>query len=125
MDGSVVQRPEVPPTEGGSQTAKLPGAPRATTSSTADAGSLKDVRLVSIGPSEARLLVGGAPRTVRVGQSVLGDVVRAIGDGRIILRRLDPTGGESIVVMSFDGQGRATVRVITQHDRTVRPSEKP
>lgn len=123
-DGTVVVRPQIPPLDAVSKTARLPGSPRASTGSTADAGSLKEVRAISIGSGEARLLVAGAPRTVRAGQSLLGDVIRAIGDGRIVLARAESTGGQSVVVMSFDAQGRATVRVIALQDRTARSADK-
>ena len=48
------------------------------------------------------------------------DVVKAIGDGRIVLTSSGPDGAATVIA-SFDAQGRPRLRVIWEKDRSARP----
>jgi hypothetical protein len=113
--GPVLQRPSPPPVESTAKTAALPGAPRSRSRSSVDAGVLKDVRLLSFADGQARIReASGVERTLRPGDAIGGDVVKAIGDGRIVLVRPQ---SDAMVVVSFDASGRPRVRVIWKADR--------
>lgn len=116
-----MHRPPDAPLDGSARTIKVPASPRPSAVSSADAGSLKGMRALSVGSGEARVALGSEQRTLRPGDVVAGDLVKAIGDGRIILARPDALGGESTVVVTFDAQGRALVRVISLRDRSTAP----
>jgi hypothetical protein len=113
----VVQRPEAKPVDTSSKTVALPGRQNPRRQAPSATRGLNGMRAISITNTEARITSAeGIPRTLRPGDSIEGDTVREIGDRRIILRRPDPKGGESTVIVTFDGQGRAVVRVISLHD---------
>ena len=75
---------------------------------------LQGARAVALKEGEATLLVDGSVLSLRPGSLVGSDVVKSIGGDRVILVRgpgvADPAGAATVVV-SFDGQGRARVRV--------------
>src|SRR5262245_47630741 len=119
--GLELKRAPMPPVTTGTVTATAPG-PRPSLGTSADAGALKELRAVSVGSGEARVSLRGAARTLRPGGVIEGDVVKAIGDGRIVRARPEPGGGESTVGVAFDAQGRASVRVIGLRDRTAPPA---
>jgi hypothetical protein len=85
-------------------------------------GSLKGVRAIQIGDGEARLILGGGERVVTPGTVIGTDTVKSISPGRMVLRRAasDDEGGEGIVIVSFDSQGRTRVQVIATKDPTAR-----
>ncbi len=116
-----LHQPPAPPPDAGAKTVAVPG-PRRSGGSSADAGALRDLRALSLAIGVAQVNLGGATRRLRVGDAIAGDVVKAIGDGRIVLARRDPEGGEATVVVRFDAQGRASVRVISLRDRTKAPT---
>jgi len=75
-------------------------------------GSLKDTRALSIAEGEARLLFEQRELTVRPGDRLGGDLVQRVEPGLIVLRReATENNSEATVVMKFDGEGLATVRV--------------
>jgi hypothetical protein len=85
-------------------------------------GSLKGVRAIQIGDGEARLVLGGGELVVTPGTVIGTDTVKSISPGRIVLRRVasDDEGGEGIVIVSFDSQGRTRVQVFAPKDPTAR-----
>jgi hypothetical protein len=85
-------------------------------------GSLKGVRAIHIGDGEARLILGGGERVVTPGTVIGTDTVKSISPGRMVLRRAasDDEGGEGIVIVSFDSQGRTRVQVFATKDPTAR-----
>jgi len=75
---------------------------------------LKGLRVVTIKDGQAQVsLDGAAPRSLHAGDVLAGDVIREIGDGRIIMARPEPGGGESTVVISMDARGQTSIRVIS------------
>jgi hypothetical protein len=114
-----LQSPPAPVVDTSAKTAKAPG-PRPSAASTADAGVLKEMKAIALGQGEARISLRSTVRTLRPGDVVEGSLVKAIGDGRILLSRPEPGGGESTVIVTFDAQGRASVRVINLRDHTSR-----
>jgi hypothetical protein len=93
-----------------------PGAPPDLTRPSANAGALRSLVRVRLIDGEARVRLDGAERTIRVGDSVAGDIVRRIEGGRIILARPEGDGREATVIVTFDAQGRARVRVFSTVD---------
>jgi hypothetical protein len=94
-----------------------PGAPPVASA----ASALGGLRLLKMSPGEALLLMAGAEQALRVGDQVGSDVVRAVGDGVIVLERPavpGQPGGEATVVVRFDASGRPTVRVYHVEDPT-------
>lgn len=118
--GPTLQRPPMPPMETAVKQATLAGPGRSAAESWSEAGPLAELRAISIGEGEARVEDRGGVRTLRPGDALGRDVVKAIGDGRIVLARTDPTAGEATVVVLFDAQGRARVRVIWERDPAAR-----
>ena len=94
----------------------------ASTSTRTYEGGLKGVRAIQIGDGEARLVLGGADRVVTPGTVIGTDTIKSISPGRIVLRRSasDEEGGEGIVMVSFDAQGRTLVQVFATKDPTAR-----
>lgn len=74
---------------------------------------------VAVQEGEATLLIDGSPLSLRPGSVVGTDVVKSVGSDRVILVRgataANP-GGSATVVLSFDRQGRARVRVYSVSD---------
>jgi hypothetical protein len=88
--------------------------------------SLAGARLVAMSLGEARVIVAGAEQTLRVGDRLGQDRVRAVGDGVIVLDRPavpGQPGGEATVVVRFDASGQPRVRVYHSEDPT--PVEAP
>jgi hypothetical protein len=85
-------------------------------------GSLKGVQAVQIGDGEARLVLGGGERVVTPGTVIGTDTVKSITPGRLVLRRAAPEteGGEGIVIVTFDAQGRTRVQVFATKDPTAK-----
>jgi hypothetical protein len=119
-----LQRPSPPPLDTRSRTVAIPASPRPSAPTSADAGALKDLRVLWVGAGEAQVSLLGAARRLRPGDVIAGDVVRSIGDGRLVLARADRDGGESTVVVAPDAQGRVSVRVISVRDRTAPKTER-
>jgi hypothetical protein len=83
--------------------------------SSANSGILRGAQLVSIRDGEATLNVDGATRTLHVGDTIGGDIVRRIDSDRLVLGR--PEGSqEGLVVVTFDATRHARVRVYTTTD---------
>jgi hypothetical protein len=93
-----------------------PGTPPDLTRPSANAGALRTLVRVRLLDGEARVRLDGTERTIRVGDTVAGDVVRRIEGGRIILARPEGDGREATVIVTFDAQGRARVRVFSTVD---------
>ena len=88
-----------------------------------DAGLLSGVRALQIDDTQARLLIQGVERVVKVGDRIGADIVKSIAPGRVVLTR--PTAasgvdGESLVILRFDPQGRTQVLVVSSRDTTSR-----
>jgi hypothetical protein len=79
------------------------------------------LRALSTADGEARIQTGDGERTLRPGDLLGGDVVRAVDTGILVLdRKAAPgaAGGDARVVIRFDGQGRPTVRIYHAEDPT-------
>lgn len=113
-----LQTPTAPPLDTAPRTVAIPGPGRKAPRDSADAGSLKGIRAVSIASGEARVIVGGGERRLRPGDALGSDVVREIGDGRIVLKRAEAGGAEALVIVSFDAQGGSRVLVLSSRDKT-------
>ena len=85
-------------------------------------GSLAGVKALEIADGRARLLLGGAERVVTPGTVIGTDTVKSITPGRIVLQRAAPDGegGNAIVLVTFDEQGRTRMMVIASKDPTTR-----
>lgn len=85
-------------------------------------GSLAGVKALEIGDGRARLVLGGTERVVTPGSVIGTDTVKSITPGRIVLQRTAPDsqGGNAIVLVTFDDQGRTRVMVIASKDPTTR-----
>ena len=88
--------------------------------SRAGGGGLEGVRALEIRDGQARLLVGGVEQVVSPGAVIGTDTVKSITPGRVVLRRAaaEAGGGEAIVIVQFDAQGRTVVQVIATKDPT-------
>ena len=85
-------------------------------------GSLKGMQAVQIGDGEARLVLGGGERVVTPGAVIGTDTVKSITPGRMVLRRAasEAEGGDGIVIVTFDAQGRTRVQVFATKDPTAK-----
>lgn len=109
-----VLRPEPRPPGGAPGTVSVPARSRVSRPGLAQAGAPNDLRVISIGAGRAQVSTAGtAGRSVQAGDVIAGDVIREIGDGRIIMGRPEPGGGESTVVVSIDADGQTRIRVIS------------
>jgi hypothetical protein len=89
-------------------------------------GSLKGVKALEIAEGKARLVLGGSERVVTPGTLIGTDTVKSITPGRMVLKRVAPEaeGGDAIVIVTFDAQGRTRVQVFASKDPTTRvPAE--
>jgi hypothetical protein len=86
----------------------------------AGAGGLKAWRALALAEGEGRLLIDGAPRRVKAGQTVDGYVVRAVGPGRLVLER-----AAELAIVTFDATGAARVRVVFEADPTPQKMVQP
>ena len=77
-------------------------------------GSLAGVKALEIADGRARLLLGGVERVVTPGTVIGTDTVKSITPGRIVLTRVAPDseGGQALVFVTYDGQGRTRVMVV-------------
>jgi hypothetical protein len=96
-------------------------APAAETTSRHE-GALKGINALEIGEGKARLVLGGSERVVTPGAVLGTDTVKSITPGRMVLKRVAPDaeGGDAIVIVTFDGQGRTRVQVFASRDPTTR-----
>lgn len=88
-----------------------------------DAGALAGVRAVQIDDTQARLVIQGVERVVKAGDLIGADIVKSISPGRVVLLRpaaAAGAGGESLVILQFDPQGRTQVLVIASKDTTAK-----
>jgi hypothetical protein len=85
-------------------------------------GSLKGLKALEIAEGKARLVLGGSERVVEPGTVIGTDTVKSITPGRIVLKRVAPDaeGGDAIVIVTFDAQGRTRVQVFASKDPTAR-----
>lgn len=138
-------RPEVPPPD---QTEALVGMPRVAASPPAAAPKvaaapkaptrpaapadvaprtlLATMRAVSLAEGEARVVLAEGERVLRPGDRLGADTVRAVSDGVIVLDRPAVTGkpgGAATVVVRFDANGQARVRILYEQDPT--PPQAP
>ena len=86
------------------------------------------LRAVSVTDGEARVQTADGALTLRPGDRLGTDVVRAVDTGVIVLdRKAAPgaKGGDARVVVRFDGQGKPAVRIYYTEDPTrVEPRPK-
>jgi hypothetical protein len=77
-------------------------------------GSLAGVKALEIAEGRARLLLGGVERVVTPGSVIGTDTVKSITPGRIVLTRAAPDeqGGQALVFVTYDEQGRTRVMVV-------------
>ncbi len=97
----------------------------------AGAGRLRGWRAAVLKEGEGRLLINGVSRTVKPGQAVEGYVVKAVAPGRVVLAGpAAGTGGgrpgaSVLVVIDFDAQGSARVRMVFDVDPTAELTAQP
>jgi hypothetical protein len=108
-------------------TASSPRAKRTpglTPSATSEAGSrslLRSMTARSVVEGEARVVLADVERVVRPGDLLGGDTVRSVAEGLIVLDRpaaAGQAGGPATVVVRFEADGRARVRVYHEQDPT-------
>lgn len=105
-------RPSVPPPDPRPQ----PGVTRLAPRSPAPVPVLTGVRAITLAEGEARLLIDGAERVVRPGDSVGADVVKSIAPGRMVLGRPAGTAREALVIVTFDVHGDGHPLVLWSND---------
>lgn len=79
------------------------------------------MRALSTKEGEARLQTGDGPRTLRPGDRLGADVVKAVDEGLLVLFRPAAPGrpgGDATVVMRFDAAGQPSVRIYHTEDPT-------
>jgi hypothetical protein len=121
--------------QGGSGVEPVPGAPPpvevslesrpaaatlgpAPPSPTSGAGG-SSLRAVSTAEGEATLEIDGVSEVVRPGSRLGRDTVKAVGPGRVVLERPAAPGEPgSLVIVTFDGTGRAKTRTFWTTDPT-------
>jgi hypothetical protein len=84
------------------------------------------VKALEIREGRARIILDGREREVTPGTVLGTDTVKSITPGRIVLKRAAPDaeGGDAIVIVTFDAQGRTRVQVFASRDPTTRaPAE--
>jgi hypothetical protein len=81
-------------------------------------GSLAGVKALEIADGRARLLLGGVERVVTPGSVIGTDTVKSITPGRIVLTRVAPDeqGGQALVFVTYDEQGRTRVMVVASRN---------
>jgi hypothetical protein len=67
-------------------------------------------------------MLGGGERVVTPGTVIGTDTVKSITPGRMVLKRSAPDaqGGEALVIVTFDEQGRTRVQVFAAKDPTAK-----
>jgi len=115
------ERPQAPRPDPAPRTVAVPAEPARGPRDSADAGPLKGARALALRNGEARLVVSGVERVVRPGDLIGADTVKTITPVRLVLVRGDAADpSASLVVASFDAQGRARIRVYAASDTTAR-----
>jgi hypothetical protein len=79
------------------------------------------LRALSISEGEARIQTRDGARTLRAGDLLGRDVVKAVDTGVLVLERKaapGAKGGDARVVIRFDAQGKPTVRIYHVEDPT-------
>jgi len=116
------RRPELPRPEAGPFVVTGEGPPALTGGSAPPAaGPLKGARALSTRAGEAVLRFPDGERTLRPGDRLGDDVVRAVDTGLLVLDRAavpSRPGGAATVVVRFDGAGLPRVRVYHVEDPT-------
>jgi hypothetical protein len=109
-----------PPTQHGGDTSRRLGVASAAPRPAAAAATVSDYRALATAEGEARLLVAGAERVVKPGTVLGTDVVKSVAPGQVVvLRPARPeAGGEALVIITFDAQGRGRERVVWTKDPT-------
>jgi len=115
---AVVAVPSPPPVDLSPHAVRVPGPGGSRDRDSAGAGALKGVQARQTRTGEARLLLGGAERTVHRGDLIGTDVVKSIEPGRVLLTRALADGDEATVVVSFDAAGRGRVRIYSAKDHS-------
>jgi hypothetical protein len=83
------------------------------------------VRAIARRDGEATLMLQAGRRTVHPGDVILGDTVKLVEPGRVVLLRPDPQGGDdSIVIVHFDAENRGRVTIYAARD-TSPPAPPP
>ena len=99
---------------------RLPDPPPGPTRVSADGGTLKGCRAISIESGQVRVLLSdGSERLLRVGDVIGSDVVRRIEPGRMLLDRPAASGvpgGSATVIVKFDATGDSRVHVLWMSD---------
>ena len=99
---------------------RLTEPPPGPTHVSADGGTLKGCRAISIESGQVRVLLSdGSERLLRVGDAIGSDVVRRIEPGRMLLDRTAPSGGpggSATVIVKFDATGDSRVHVLWMSD---------
>jgi hypothetical protein len=118
---AVLQQGVAPPARSGPVRVGAKVAPTADSTRSFE-GDLAGIRALQIVEGEARVILGGGERVVTPGTVLGTDTVKSITPGRIVLRRVAPEdqGGEGIVIVSFDAQGRTRVQVFASKDPTAK-----
>jgi hypothetical protein len=99
--GTALASPPPPSYQAPSEAAAAAAGP-ARNGDSADAGSLKGIRLVSASEDEALVVLNGGTLTLRPGDAIGADVVRSIAPDRLVLFRpaaAGGAGGEATVVI--------------------------
>ena len=122
--GLGLEQPKEPaPTPAVARDVLIPGRAPDHSRPSANAGTLKNLEALSLRDGEARVRLDGIDYTLRPGDTIAGDVVRRVEATRIVLARPEGDKREAIVIVTFDGQGRARVRVFGTLDPS--PVAKP
>lgn len=107
--------PKFPSPETVKKSVPVSGAVPDPSRSSANAGLLRSATAIAIREGEAQLQLSDGVRTLHVGDTIGGDVVRRVEADRLVLAR--PAGThEDIVVVTFDAARHARVRVYATQD---------
>lgn len=96
-------------------------APPSTSKRLAAHGAYQTLRALQIKEGEALVQTAEGQRLLHPGDHIGNDVVKAIDEGLLVLDRPaapGQPGGDRRIVVRFDAQGRASVRIYTTEDPT-------
>jgi hypothetical protein len=120
---AVLAQPERTPPDLTPRSVRVPVTRSAVRKPSPETASLLRIKAIAVGNKEARVLVDGIARILRVGDSLGTDTVKDIGENLLVLVRAESAGranGDGSIVVRFDALGQPEVRAYWTRDSTAR-----